>query len=144
LNSLLYKYETDIARLIHEYFGDRLIIPPEFAVPSIKELEKGAVSTSASWDRRARKRKLLINKYLWNESKGMYFDYDTVKKRQITYESATVFWAMWAGLASPHQASRLVEVALPKFEELGGLASGTECSRGPLGLDKPTRQWDYP
>ncbi|KAF8538529.1 hypothetical protein BDD12DRAFT_841957 [Trichophaea hybrida] len=144
LNSLLYKYETDIARLIHEYFGDRLVIPPEFSVPGIQELEKGAVATSASWDRRARRRKLLINKYLWNEPKGMYFDYDTVKKQQITYESATVFWAMWAGLASPHQASRLVKVALPKFEELGGLASGTECSRGPLGLDKPTRQWDYP
>ena len=144
LNSLLYKYETDIARVIREFFDDRLIIPAEFAVPGVKELESGAVSTSASWDRRARRRKLLINKYLWNEAEGMYFDYDTVRKCRIDYESATVFWAMWAGLASPHQASRLVEKALPKFEELGGLACGTKRSRGPLGIDTPTRQWDWP
>jgi len=144
LNSLLYKYETDIARVIHEHFHDRLIIPAEFSVPGFSDLRVGTVSTSAQWDRRARKRQILINKYLWNAKKGMYFDYDTINQKQIKYESATVFWAMWAGVSSPLQASRLVEVALPKFEELGGLASGTEASRGPLGIDRPTRQWDYP
>lgn len=144
LNSLLYKYETDISRVIREYFNDRLVIPEEFSAPGFSELKPGSVTTSARWDRRARKRKLAINKYLWNDSKGMYYDYDTVKKRQITYESATVFWAMWAGVSTPSQAARLVEVALPKFEELGGLASGTEESRGPLGIDRPNRQWDYP
>lgn len=144
LNSLLYKYEMDISRIIHQYFNDKLIIPPEFSVPGFKDLPSGAITTSASWDRRAKKRKLLIDKYLWNESKGMYFDYDTIKKKQINYESATVFWAMWADVADPRKAAILVETALPKFEEYGGLASGTEESRGELGLDRPNRQWDYP
>jgi len=144
LNSLLYKYEVDIARVIREYFSDRLVIPFEFSVPGSTELREGTVLTSSQWERRARRRQILINKYLWNQKAGMYFDYDTIQKRQSTYESATVFWAMWAGVASPKQASLLVEVAIPKFEMHGGLASGTEKSRGPLGIDRPTRQWDYP
>lgn len=70
---------------------------------------------SESYFRRA------IDRYLWSESKGMYFDYDTVKREQSEYETATTFWAMWAGLANPHQAALLVIKALPKFEAFGGL-----------------------
>ena len=104
----------------------------------------GYVETSASWDRRAKKRRLAVDKYLWNEEKGMYFDYDTVKKEQTTYESATTFWPMWSGLATPRQAAVLVSTALPKFEVFGGLVSGTEESRGAVGIHRPNRQWDYP
>ena len=85
-----------------------------------------------------------IDRYLWSESKGMYFDYDTVKREQTEYETATTFWAMWAGLASPHQAAALVITALPKFEAFGGLVSGTAESRGAVGIDRPSRQWDFP
>ena len=85
-----------------------------------------------------------IDRYLWNESKGMSFDYDTVKREQTDYETATTFWAMWAGLASPHQAAALVAKALPRFEAFGGLVSGTAESRGAIGIDRPSRQWDYP
>jgi alpha,alpha-trehalase len=141
LNSLLYKYETDIARTIRTVFGDKLIIPAEFCTGNMKP---GQVESSASWDRRAKKRKTMIDRYLWNEEKGMYFDYDTVKKEQITYETATCFWAMWSGVASPRQASELVNRALPKFEVFGGLVSGTEESRGAVGIDRPNRQWDFP
>jgi alpha,alpha-trehalase len=38
----------------------------------------------------------------------------------------------------------MVEKALPKFEELGGLVSGTEKSRGKIDKHRPNRQWDYP
>ncbi|KAK9478332.1 trehalase-domain-containing protein [Lipomyces japonicus] len=132
LNSLLYKYEVDISHTIRTKFDDKLV------------LRDGSIETSASWDRKARKRKTLIDKYLWNEKAGMYFDYDTVKKEQSTYESATTFWAMWSGVSSPKQAASVVQNSLPKFEEFGGLVSGTEKSRGALGLDMPNRQWDYP
>jgi len=141
LNSLLFKYETDIARTIRNVFNDKLVIPDEFAVGPLKA---GEVVTSAIWDRRAKRRKLAIDKYLWNEQQGMYFDYDTVKKEQCTYESCTTFWALWAGVASPKQAATMVQKALPKFEAFGGLLSGTEESRGVVGLERPNRQWDYP
>ncbi len=139
LNSLLYKYEADIARTIHNFFGDKLAIPSDFRMADMPEMEMSAV-----WDRRAKRRKAAIDKYLWNEEKGMYFDYDTVKGHQISYESATTFWAMWAGVSTPRQATAMVSRALPLFEALGGLASGSEISRGVTGLDRPNRQWDYP
>lgn len=142
LNSLLYKYETDISRAIRLYFRDRLIIPEEFCVGD--EIPNH-LETSAIWDRRARRRKDAMNKYLWNEKAGMYFDYDTVKKQLCTYESCTTYWSMWSGVASPEQAARMVRDNLPKFEALGGLCSGTESSlSGEVGLDHPNRQWDYP
>lgn len=141
LNSLLFKYETDIARTIRNVFGDRLTIPEEFGVGSLKP---GTVETSAIWDRRAKRRKLAMDKYLWNEEAGMYFDYDTEKKQQCNYESCTTFWALWAGVATPKQAAGMVQKALPKFEAYGGLVSGTKESRGDVGLERPNRQWDYP
>ncbi|PNH37314.1 hypothetical protein VD0004_g9474 [Verticillium dahliae] len=141
LNSLLFKYETDIGRTIRNVFGDKLIIPAEFAVGPLKA---GSVESSAVWDRRAKRRKLAIDKYLWNEKEGMFFDYDTVKKQQCVYESCTTLWSLWAGVASPKQAADMVAKALPKFEAYGGLVSGTEESRGEISLERPNRQWDYP
>lgn len=141
VNSLLYKYEVDIGRIIRDHFGDKLVIPGPFCAPG---KEAGYTETSATWERRARKRRAAADKYLWNEDAGMYFDYNTVKKEQTGYESATTFWPMWSGLATPRQAAILVEKALPKFEVFGGLVSGTEKSRGRTGLDRPNRQWDYP
>ncbi|KAK9447111.1 trehalase-domain-containing protein [Limtongia smithiae] len=132
LNSLLYKYEVDISHVIRRMFNDKL------------KLDDGTIETSATWDRRARRRKTLIDEYLWDEEQGMYFDYDTVLMQRSDYESATTLWAMWAGCASPRQAARLVAEAIPKFEEFGGLVSGTEKSRGKVGIDRPNRQWDYP
>lgn len=141
LNSLLYKYEADIARTIRHFFGDHLIVPAEYCAAGMRP---GQIETSAAWDRRAKRRRLAIDKYLWNDKKGMYFDYDTVKKEQTTYETATTFWAMWAGLSTPRQAAALVIKALPKFEVFGGLVSGSKESRGSTGLARPNRQWDYP
>lgn len=141
LNSLLYKYEVDIARTIRIHFKDKLEIPPEFRTEETKDVE---FESSAAWDRRARKRKMRMDTYCWDAEKGMYFDYNTAKKERTSYESATTFWAMWAGLTTPQQAAEMVNKALPRFEEYGGLVSGTEESRGPVGLNRPNRQWDYP
>lgn len=128
LNSLLYKYEADISHTIRTRFGDKF------------EMPDGSIETSAVWDRRMRKRKTAMDKYLWNEKAGMFFDYDTKKEQICDYVSATTFWAMWAGVASPRQAWRLVEDALPQLEEIGGLVAGTEVSRGAVGIDRPNRQ----
>ena len=81
--------------------------------------------------------------YLWNESKNLYFDYDTVQEKQILYESVTAFWALWAGCASEEQCWKLVSQSLSKFEALGGVVSGTEESRRKISLDRPNRQWDH-
>ncbi|KAI5808061.1 glycoside hydrolase family 37 protein [Peziza echinospora] len=142
LQSLLYKYETDISNVIKIHFQNKLVIPEEFTEGT--SIPKGQVESSAIWDRRAKRRKQLTDKYCWNEKSGMYFDYDTVKMEQSTYESATTFWPLWAGMSTPKQAATLITSALPKFECYGGLVSGTEKSRGEVGIDRPNRQWDYP
>ncbi|KAJ8128331.1 hypothetical protein O1611_g5302 [Lasiodiplodia mahajangana] len=141
LNSLLYKYEMDISRIIRNVFDDRLEIPAEWCSGSMKP---GQIETSTMWDRRWRRRRAAIHKYCWNEQEGMYFDYDTVKQEQCTYESCTTFWPLWAGVPDPDKAARVVHSAIPKFEAYGGLLSGTEKSRGEVSLERPNRQWDYP
>jgi alpha,alpha-trehalase len=141
LNSLLYKYEKDIALVIRQIFGDRLVVPAEFCVGDMKP---NHVESSAVWERRAKRRKQAIDKYLWNEEKSMFFDYNTKTREQSHYESATAFWAMWSGLASPQQAGKMVPIALKKLEAAGGLLAGTEESRGEIGIERPNRQWDFP
>jgi alpha,alpha-trehalase len=137
LNCLLYKYETDIAYILRTKFNDAIEIPDEFYVAGQTRLE-----TSAMWDRRARKRKKAIDKYLWNEEKGIYLDYNTKSETQTTFETVTCYWALWCGVASPYQASRLV-AALPRFERVGGLLSTNADLRGQRTCHE-AHQWDYP
>ncbi|KDQ56982.1 glycoside hydrolase family 37 protein [Jaapia argillacea MUCL 33604] len=155
LQALLYKYEIDIGTAIREVFDDELELEEDFdlapfpvTVESYKnphrESSKRRPQTSQEWFDRAEWRQAMIDKYLWNESKSLYFDYDTAQEKQSLYESVTAFWALWAGCASEEQAWKLVANSMKKFEVLGGLVSGTEESRGKISLDRPNRQWDYP
>lgn len=158
LNALLYKYEVDIATAIREVFDDRLELEDDFLLhgplpPSLLNGGSGPAQpsrsietpqTSAEWFARAAHRKAQVDKYLWNDGMGLYFDYDTRLEEPIVYESVTSFWAMWAGMASEDQAAKLVQKSLKRFEEQGGLVSGTEDSRGKISLDRPNRQWDWP
>lgn len=132
LNSLLYKYEVDIAYVVKNYFDDKIIC------------DSTNLETSADWENAANLRKDRINEYMWDEKSGFFYDYNVMKEKRTSYESVTSFWALWAGLSSEIQASRMVEMALPRLEELGGLVACTKNSRGELSLDRPTRQWDYP
>ncbi|KAF8126946.1 alpha,alpha-trehalase-neutral trehalase [Boletus edulis] len=155
LQALLYKYEVDIGTAIREVFDDELELEEDFSLapfpPSVesyanphRERSTSRPQTSAEWFERAEFRREIIDKYLWNESKNLYFDYDTVQGRQISYDSVTSFWALWAGCASEEQCRKLVSKSLEKFEVHGGLVSGTDESRGQISLDRPNRQWDYP
>lgn len=109
LNSLLYKYERDMA-----HFATLL----------------GRSSEAAQWNRRAAARKDAINKYLWDAKTGMFYDYDFVNQRPSTYSYITAFYPLWAGVASPTQAASL-RAHLPLMERAGGIAmsdfnSGTQ------------------
>ena len=141
LNCLLYRYETDIAEAIRTIFEDSLQVPADFCAPG---QAADRFESSAFWDFSARKRKDSIDRYLWNEEKGLYFDHNTAIKKQTEHETVTSFWALWCGVASPHQAALLVEKGLPRFECVGGLSSTTETSRGPVNAENPQNQWDYP
>lgn len=131
VNSFLYKYEKDIAHLIATHF-------------------EGVFETASSvyitddWEQKAHSRKEKINELCWNETAGMFFDYDFVNKKQFPFESATTFFPLWAGLCTQEQAKQLVEVALPQFLQTGGISGSTKASSANLSADAPQRQWDYP
>ena len=113
LNSLLYKTEMDLAEM------SRLLQKP---------------SEAARWEQLAEARKQAIQKYLWNQQEGLFFDYDFVKGRMSDYRYATTFYPLWAGLASDAQAQAVVK-NLGMFERPGGIAMSVKESEG---------QWDYP
>jgi alpha,alpha-trehalase len=116
LNALLFKFEIDIGTAIRNVFDDELEMDDEFDLqPFPYTAHKTALKSSLSrkqnsdeWLQRAEFRRAQMDEYLWNEGKSLYFDYDTVQKRQSLYESVTGFWALWAGCASEEQAWRLM------------------------------------
>lgn len=132
LNFLLYKYESDIADTIDKYFNGKLELPDR------------TIENSTVWKQRMANRREVVTKYLWNEKRGLFFDYNTKQGKQTGFETATIFWALYSGIATSDQAEKLVRSAIPLFEKAGGIVSGTEKSRGDISALRPARQWDYP
>ena len=131
LNSLLYKYETDIAAGIKNEFNDYFKYD-------------GKIYNSLFWLNKAKRRKKLMSLLMWDENAGFFFDYNFKKKKKTNYESATTFYPLWAKVASKKQAALIVNKALPLLEESGGMAASSKRSRGSLSKNKPQKQWDYP
>jgi alpha,alpha-trehalase len=140
LNSLLYKIEMDIADIVQNDFGGSV----QLENGTWRQRRQGKTEKAVEWIQRAEQRKQLVTKYLWNEQRGMFFDYNFVKKQQTSYVSATTLYPMWAGLATKRQAALLVKNALPLLEQPGGIAGSAEASRGPITPEHPLRQWDFP
>ena len=113
LNSLLYKAEDDLAWMAQEL---------------------GNKTDATQWLNRAARRKRLVNQYLWDARRGLFFDYDFTSGKRSNYEFLTTFYPLWVGMATKEQA-REVERNLKIFEHAGGLATSTFDS----GV-----QWDYP
>jgi len=104
LNSLLYKYERDVAKI---------------------EVALGDHSAAARWNHLAAVRKQRINALMWDDAAGLFVDYDARKQQRSTYRYVTTYYTLWAGLATPAQAKRLA-ANLPLFERAGGLQTSTE------------------
>jgi len=131
LNAMLYKYETDFAELILSEFGGVF-------------KNNSNVYTSDYWLKKAKTRKEAVNKYMWNEDKGLYFDYNVKTKQQSNFVAAPTLAPLWANMCSKEQARKLVDKAIPLLKEKGGIAGCTEESRGKISTDRPQKQWDYP
>lgn len=117
LNSCLYKYETDLARI--------------YNILNNKKKERAYLN-------KANKRKEIMLKLMWNEKKGFFFDYDYKNKKQSSFYSLAGFYPLWAKLATESQAKKMLK-SIRKFDYEGGLAN-TQKS----GLSKEFKQWDYP
>ena len=131
LNAMLYKYETDFAELIENEFE------------GIFKTNSNTYS-SRYWLKKAETRKEAVNKYLWNASEGLYFDYNIKTKKQSDFVAASTLAPLWAKICTQEQAKKLVDSAIPLLKEKGGIAGCTEKSRGKISVNRPQRQWDYP
>ncbi|MBS0349714.1 MAG: alpha,alpha-trehalase [Proteobacteria bacterium] len=113
LNSLLYKMEVDTQKIY---------------------MTLGELNQAKIWQQRARKRAILINQYLWDNNTGFYFDYNFKTKATRPYIDAATFYPLWAGIASPEQAKRIVE-NLPSLETNCGILTSAYVTH---------MQWDAP
>jgi alpha,alpha-trehalase len=113
LNSLLYKTEKDLEQM---------------------STMLGRKEEAEEWRQRAGKRKDLVQKYLWDGERGLFFDYDFEKQTRSTYEYVATFYPLWAGIATPEQARSVVQ-HLGRFEQPGGLVTSPYQTGG---------QWDFP
>jgi len=113
LNSLLYQMERDAAEIQHAL---------------------GRPDEASRWRERARARRTAIDRRLWDEEAGLYFDYNFETARRRHYEFATTFYPLWVGAATPEQARRVRE-SLPRFEAPGGILTSTRVTG---------HQWDAP
>lgn len=100
LNSLLYRYERDMAYLASEL--------------KLVDEEQG-------WNSLAIIRADAIHKYLWRNDKGLFMDYNFVRELPSGYCYLSTYYPMWAGLATKEQAESL-QNRLYIFERSGGLA----------------------
>lgn len=122
LNALLYKYETDFARAAH-IFGDK--------------------SEVAKWDDAAALRKVIMNKLMWDRTRGLYYDYNYVKEKRASTSSLAAYFPMWAGMVDDKQAAALVK-ALRRFEHKGGLTTTDALPLGQFVIGSMPTQWAYP
>jgi alpha,alpha-trehalase len=100
LNSLLFRYERDMAHFAHLL---------------------GKVDDAHVWEERAKKRNAAMQRYLWSPKDGMFEDFDFVRGRASSYAYVTSLYPLWAGVATREQATQ-IEARLKVFERLGGLA----------------------
>jgi alpha,alpha-trehalase len=113
LNSLLYAMEIDVAEIL------RLL---------------GRSKEGGVWLRRAQVRQRQVNALMWDERDGLYYDYNFALKKTRRYPFVTTFYPLWAGIASPQQAARVVK-NLRLLEQPGGLQTSANQSGN---------QWDAP
>lgn len=134
LNSALHKTELDLAYLIK--YG----------------LRGKYTREASSFLERAKKRKLLIRTFLWDEKENLFFDYDVVRKRRLGYLAASTFYPLWAfdanepelALLSREEALKFTAKALAELESSGGVFASAESSVKLFGLKTHPRLWDYP
>jgi len=122
LNALLYKYETDFVRAA-EILGDK--------------------GEARRWNEASEARKSMVNELMWDKSRGLYYDYNFVKKKRGSTSSLAAYFPMWAGMVDEKQAASLVK-SLRRFEHRGGLATTDALPLGQFVLGSLPTQWAYP
>jgi alpha,alpha-trehalase len=122
LNALLYKYEMDFARTAR-IFDER--------------------DEAVRWEKQAAARREKMNELMWDEGRGLYYDYNYVKEKRGNVSSLASYYPMWAGMVDGRQAAAMVK-ALRRFEHKGGLSATDSLPLGQFVPGSIPTQWAYP
>jgi alpha,alpha-trehalase len=114
LNAWMHKLETTIARLAGQ---------------------SGDAEVARRFGEMAERRNQAIDRLMWDESQGAYFDYDWQQRIRRTCLTAAAIAPLFVGLATARQAAQLADTVRRRLLAPGGLAT-TE-----RGSDQ---QWDRP
>ncbi len=114
LNAFLYRLEVSIAKA-SQTLGD--------------------AATARHFHELAAHRREAVNRLLWNEAEGAYFDYDWKAGTLRTCLTAATLVPLYAGMATEAQAAAVARTVQARLLAPGGLAT-TECASG--------QQWDRP
>jgi alpha,alpha-trehalase len=113
LNSLLYKSEKDLQAMATML---------------------GRPRDAEQWKKQAAVRQKEIMQKMWDPQLGEFFDFNFIDKKRSSYEYASMFYPLWAGLATKEQAAAVVK-NLPHLEKPGGLLTSPY---------ETGAQWDSP
>jgi alpha,alpha-trehalase len=105
----------------------------------------GIEADEFEWNSEADRLSALVRRYCWSEDRGQFLDYDFVEQRHVSVLGATSYWALWAGIATADQASRMAAGLGELLRDHGMLC--TEDSRpdhARFALDYEDLQWTYP
>jgi alpha,alpha-trehalase len=114
LNSLLYGLEQAIAQGCDQVKDSRC---------------------ASDYRQRAKARRAAIDRYLWNEKEGVYYDYDIANRRQTKRLSAATLYPLFAAAASQNQADGVATITQARLLKAGGIVT-TPIQTG--------QQWDAP
>lgn len=99
LNSLLYRYERDLAHLAHLL---------------------GKAQDALRWERRATARAAAMQRYLWRPKEGVFADYDFMRAKPSDYQYIASLYPLWAVVT--REEANSMEAKLSLFERAGGLS----------------------
>lgn len=153
LNSLLYRYEVDVAHLLRQ-----LLTATATGQPFKRPSSLATAGEPSSWCRRAQHRFELMRDHLWSARDGLFYDAFVSPQgtAQTGYVSATTLYPLWATAEpcepnpdgrprtlSAKERSTLITNALNQLEAPGGLLSTARASRERFS-QQADRQWEYP
>lgn len=78
---------------------------------------RGAKEDSAGFYKSAEELKRAVQEFLWCEADGIYYDRNRFSGEAIRIKSSAAFAPLWAGIARPDQAERLISGHLVNPEE---------------------------
>jgi len=108
LNSLLFKYEKDLAEL-NSMLGNS--------------------TASRAYKKASEKRYAAFNKLLWNEERGNYYDYNFATEQHSPILTADIYSALWAGLVPPERIKRFNQTAQALHGQGGVVSSEIESGK---------------